>query len=105
MADEAVEVDRRRRARVGLEVGDLGHRGNVGGELGQHRRGALDRRARGHVDDHLELALVVERQHLQHHELHDRERDGREDRHHRRHTEEDATTPAALLGDERDSRR
>ena len=49
-------------------------------EAGEHAGGALDRRAFGHVDDDLELRLVVEGQHLQHDQLHDREQHGDDDR-------------------------
>ncbi len=46
-----------------------------GGELFEQGGGALERRALGHVHHDLELALVVEGQHLEHHQL---------DEHHRR---------------------
>ena len=67
---EAVEVDRRRGAGVALVVGDLGHRRDVRAHRAQHGGGALDRRSGGHVDDDLELGLVVERQHLEDDQLH-----------------------------------
>ena len=70
---QAVEVDRRGRARIALVVGHLGNRGHVRAQRAQRGGGVLHRRARRHVDHDLEFRLVVERQHLQHHPLHDGE--------------------------------
>ncbi len=55
----------------------------------------------GQVDDHLELALVVERQHFQHDQLDDGERHRREDRDHDPDTEQLAAPTSALDIDER----
>jgi hypothetical protein len=69
LAHQAIEVDRRGRAGVGLVVGNLGHLGDLDGNLAQHLGGFLQRRADRHVEHDLEFALVVEGQHLQHHQL------------------------------------
>ena len=61
---QAVEVVRRRRAGVALHVDDARDRFSTSARASRRPRGLLERRALGHVDDHLELALVVERQHL-----------------------------------------
>ena len=79
LPNEAVEVDRRRGARVGLVIGHLRHGGEVLADLVQDARRVLERRAGRHVDDDLELRLVVEGQHLQHDELHRGERHAGED--------------------------
>ena len=95
---EAVEVVGRRHAHVLLDVDD---RLIVQGGRRQCRRDArrrLERRALGHVDHDLELALVVERHHLHRHQFERDQRDGRQQqgRHAR---QEDRAPPAA--GDER----
>ena len=77
---QAVEVDRARDAGVGLVVLHFRHDRDPGRHFAQHARRPLQRRAGRHVDDHLELRLVVERQHLQHHQLDRRERDCEHDR-------------------------
>ena len=68
LAHQPVEVDRGGGAGVGLVIGHLGYGGQVIAEFVENRRRLFHRRARGHVDDDLELGLVVERQHLQLHE-------------------------------------
>ena len=73
LAHQAVEVDRRGRAGIGLVVGHLGQRGQVRAQLVRTARGALHRRAGGHVHHHLELGLVVEGQHLQLHQAQHRQ--------------------------------
>ena len=55
LADQAVEIDRRGRARVDLVVGDFGQFGDPRREFVQDPRGLLERRALGHVHDDLEL--------------------------------------------------
>jgi hypothetical protein len=45
----------------------------MGGEGVEHARRLLDRSAFGQIDDDLQLRLVVERQHLEDHELHGNE--------------------------------
>ncbi len=81
VADEAVEVVGRGRSGVALDVvhGRVAHGG--AGERGRDARGLLERRAVRHVDHHLELALVVERQHLHVHELKRHQRDAAEEQH------------------------
>ena len=83
MAHEAVEVEGRRGAGVDLEVAHLGH----GVELAPHQPGGLqrhlERRPLGVVDEHLQLALVVEGEHLHPHDAERHERGGaEEDREH-----------------------
>ena len=77
---QPVEIDRRRGARVHLVVGDLGSPRDLGREFVEHACGLLDRRALGHVEDDLELRLVVEGQHLHDHPLHDHEQHRDQDR-------------------------
>jgi hypothetical protein len=69
MPDEAVEIVGTRYAHVLLDVDDglILHDGRRQRRRDARRR--LERRALGHVDHDLELALVVERHHLQLHEL------------------------------------
>ncbi len=83
LAHEAVEIDRCRRSGEGLVVGDLGNLRQVGAHFAQRRRRAFERSSGRHVDDDLELRLVVERQHLHHDQLErrqcERDRDQRRD--------------------------
>ena len=65
MPDHAVEVHRRALADVQLEVADLVHPGQVVADTPRDAVGAVERRALGHVDDDLELVLVVVGEHLQ----------------------------------------
>ncbi len=76
---QAVEVDRRRGAGVGLVVGDLGRGGNGRAHFREHLGGLFQRRADRQVDDDLEFRLVVERQHFHDDQLHHRQRDRNED--------------------------
>ena len=65
MAHQSVEVVRRRRAHIRLHVHHFGLlRASLRASALRHPRGLFERGAVRHVDDHLELALVVERQHL-----------------------------------------
>ena len=64
MPHQAVEIERRGDARVDLVIGDLRLGAHGGGDFARGLRGAFERAAFGHVQDDLELALVVERQHL-----------------------------------------
>jgi len=64
VAHEAVEVERCPGPHVGLNGEHLGDLANQIGHLRREARGVGQGRPRGHVDDHLELGLVVERQHL-----------------------------------------
>ena len=79
MPHEAVEVVRRRGADVALDVGDSRDRSTLRSR-GRWPRARFARAAVpfGHVDDDLEFALVVERQHLHLHELERHERDRRQ---------------------------
>ena len=74
MPHESVEVERRGDAGVDLVVGHFRFDADGGGDFARGLRGAFERAALGHVEDDLELALVVERQHLH---LHPAERDQR----------------------------
>ena len=82
LAHQAVEVDRAGRSGIGLIVGDLLHLSDLGRDFAQHGGGSLERGADRHVKHDLELALVVEGQHLEHHQLDqaeaDRGQDGRQ---------------------------
>ena len=93
LAHQAVEVDRRGGAGIGLVVGHLGHRRQVRAEFVQHRGGLLHRRAGRHVDDDLELRLVVERQHLQQHQAGGRQRQRDGDQHGDAQAEQAAVAP------------
>ena len=64
---QPVEAVGRRRPDVDLIVGDLLLLADGGGDLPRHLRGALERAVLGHVEDDLQLALVVEGQHLDPH--------------------------------------
>ncbi len=69
MADQTVEVVRRSGADVHLIVGHFWHSANVIADLARYRRRAFERRAFGHVNDDLKLALVIKREHLHAHKL------------------------------------
>jgi hypothetical protein len=116
LADQSVEIDRTRGACIRLVVGHLRNLRDLGAEIAEHGRRAFERRACRHVDDHLELRLVVERQHLEHDELchrqhyrdHDRGTDGTEQleavaspgvaAQQRLHAREDPIEPPATVG-------
>ena len=66
LAHQAVEVDGRSGADIGLVMRDLGHGGQVTTQLAHDGRCFFQRRACGHVHHHLELRLVVKGQHLEH---------------------------------------
>src|SRR5690242_18302781 len=68
MANQSVEVVRRSGPRVSLHVDDYLRPHGLGVERYRHASRLLERRAVGHVDDYLELALVIEREHLHLHE-------------------------------------
>ena len=78
---QTVEVERRRGPDVGLDVGHLRQAAHGERELSRHRRGVLERRPLRHVDDHLQLALVVVRQHLHRGDAQRKERHGGEEQH------------------------
>ena len=71
VANEPVEVERRRRSGVHLGALHLRHAAQVARDLLAERVRRLERRALGKIEDHLELALVVEGQHLHLHRLHE----------------------------------
>ncbi len=64
MAHQSVEIVGRRRSHIGLDVHHLALLLRFFGKQLRHARRFFERCAGGHIDDHLELALVVERQHL-----------------------------------------
>src|SRR3546814_3970542 len=66
---QAVEVDRRGGAGVALVVQYLRHLVEHRGQLGEQRAGVFQRTTLGQVDHDLQLRLVVEGQHLHHHQL------------------------------------
>jgi hypothetical protein len=92
---QAVEVDRRRGAGVALHAGDFRQLADFRGEFAQHPVGGFQRAALRHVEHHLELALVVEGQHLQHHQF-DHRQAGRAG-HQQQHRGEQQQTPARGL--------
>ena len=67
VAHQAVEAVGSRRPDVDLIVGDLLLLADGGGDLPGHLRGAFQRAVLGHVEDDLQLALVVVGQHLDPH--------------------------------------
>ena len=75
---QAVEIERRRRARVNLHVAHFRLRQQRVRHLPRHRRGLLQRAVIRHVEDDLELALVVEGQHFHLHETKRNQREGPE---------------------------
>ena len=68
VAHQTVEVVGRSRSRVGLDVHHFALLLRFLGQQLRHPLRLFESGAVGHVDDHLELALVVERQHLDLHE-------------------------------------
>ena len=64
MAHQAVEIERRRHARVNLIIRHFRFGAHGGGNFARGLRGAFERAAFRHVENDLELALVVERQHF-----------------------------------------
>ena len=64
VAHEAVEIEGRRRAHVGLVVQHLGHALQIFADLPRSGRRFLEARAFRRIDHYLELALVVEGEHL-----------------------------------------
>ncbi len=69
MAHQAVEVERRRRAGVGLDRAHLRHLARHVGDVEQRAFGVLERCAFRQVDHHRHFRLVVERQQLHRHAL------------------------------------
>ncbi len=65
--NESVEIVWRGNAGVDLVIGHFRFGADGGGDFARDLRGALERAAFGHVQDHLELALVIEGQHFHFH--------------------------------------
>ena len=84
MAHEAVEVERRRRPRIGLDRDKLGQVLEPVGRRHQRAIGFFEARAMRQVEHHLDLRLVVEGQELDAHVLGHEERAGGERRERRR---------------------
>ena len=101
LAHQAVEVDGTGRTRVGLVVGDFLHFRHVAADLAQHLGGLLHGRAHRHVQHHLELGLVVEGQHLEHHQLYRGQGHGHQDRHQHAQPQLEPGAPARTLVQER----
>ena len=80
VAHEAVEVERRGRAGIGLDGGKLGQVLEPLGRRHQRTIRLFEARAARQVDDDLDLRLVVERQQLDAHVLGREQRAGRERR-------------------------
>ncbi len=62
--DQAVEIKRRCRADVGLIIADFRHRADVPSQRLGDAGGFFKRSALRHVDHQLNLALIIEGQHL-----------------------------------------
>src|SRR5688572_2432360 len=69
VTDQTVEVIGRGCADIHLIIGHFRNSAYIVRNLTRHRGGLFERRAFGHVNDHLKLALVIEWQHLYAHEL------------------------------------
>ena len=80
LADQPVEGDGACRSGIALQVTHLGLAGEELPEVVQRGGGIFERRACRHIDDHLELALVVEGQHLKHDPLHHRQANRKHER-------------------------
>ena len=97
LAHQSIEIDRRGRAGVDLVVADFRQLFHHVRELIEQTRSSLGGAALRQIGDDLKLGLVVERQHLQHHQLRchqsDGEHDGRQDP-----PVEFVPTPAAAFG-------
>ena len=66
---EAVEIEGRSGSGIGVDRGDLGQRAGDERGVGQGALGGFQRGPLGHVEHHLQLGLVVERQQLHGHGL------------------------------------
>ena len=82
MPHQPVEVVRTRSARVNLVVLNFRLLAEILSQLLGDARGLLQRGSVGHVDHHLELALVVEGQHLHFDQLECHQRTGEQQHHH-----------------------
>ena len=80
LAHQPIECDGACRAGVALQIADFRLAGEELTEIVQGRGGIFQRCARGHVDDDLELALVVKGQHFENHPLHHRQTDREHER-------------------------
>ena len=91
---QAVEVERRRRAGIGLDRAHLRHLARDVGDGEQRALGVLQRGALRQIDHHRHFRLVVERQQLHRHAL------GVEQHAHghRRHADADEEYPGAFAG-------
>ena len=67
---QPVEIDRAGRTGIRLPVMNFLNAVQVFADFTQHLCGFFNRGADRHVEDDLKFALVVERQHFQHHQLH-----------------------------------
>src|SRR5687768_10996376 len=95
MADQTVEVIGRGGADIHLIIGHFRNTAHIVRNLTRHRGGLFERRAFGHINNHLKLALVIERQHLYTHELqsHQTERQKQQQSNQRQKT----VTPARFM--------
>jgi hypothetical protein len=79
VADEAVEVEWAGTSGVDLVIRNFGLADKILCQRLSDARGLLQRSSVGHVDDHLELAFVIERQHLDEHQAERDQRAGDEE--------------------------
>jgi hypothetical protein len=69
LAHQTVEIDRCGSSGISLVVAHLGHALDYMRQLIQQARRGLDGRTLRELGDYLELRLIVEGKHLEHHEL------------------------------------
>ena len=90
LAHKPIEGDGRRRAGIGLQVQHFRLLRQKCAQVMQRSGGVFQWGASWHFNHHLELALVVKRQHFQHHPLHQRQAH----RNHQRHQNPQQQQPA-----------
>ena len=101
LAHQAVEVDRGCRAGIRLVVGHFRYAGQVGAEFMQHGGSFLDWRAGRHIDNDLELGLVVEGQHFEQHQPGGRQHQGKRNQPGNAKSQQAPIAPAALVVEQR----
>lgn len=101
LPDEPVEGDWRAGADIALVAFDLGYARQCARHVAERFVSALERRALGHVEDDLELGLVVEGQHLEDDRLDDDEATGKENQRDDAAEQHRTPAPCALAVEER----
>jgi len=77
---QPIEIDRRCGACIDLIITHFRHRGDLSGQRHQHPVCLFQRSAFGHIDDHLELRLIVKRQHFKDHQFETDQADRKNDK-------------------------